>query len=126
MELDFKPLTAIRLDPLAINALVLLFGPAILELVQLETLVFETGDVRPDALSVMRLPILKGVTDRIRNQRDSILWRTVTFFNSVAHLLFDAVAAFLSVVEADQVAVWILAFYGAQRGRDLLSFSFGD
>ena len=29
------------------------------------------------------------------------------------NFLFDAVAAFPPVVEADQVTVWVLAFYGA-------------
>ena len=50
VKLHFKSLAAIRLDPLAINALVLLSGPGILDFVQLETLVLETGDVRPRAI----------------------------------------------------------------------------
>ena len=43
VELHFKSLAAIRVDPLAINALVLLSGPGVLYFLQLETLVFETG-----------------------------------------------------------------------------------
>ncbi len=42
------------------------------------------------------------------------------------NFLFDAVAAFPPVVEADQVAVWVLALYGAERGRDLLLLAVGD
>jgi hypothetical protein len=53
MKLHFKPLTATRLDPLAINALVLLFRPAILELVELETLVFEARDIRQGFVKVL-------------------------------------------------------------------------
>jgi hypothetical protein len=40
VELHFKSLAAIRVDPLAINALVLLSGPDVLDFLQLETLVF--------------------------------------------------------------------------------------
>ena len=78
VELHFEPLTAFRLDPLAVDALVLLFGPGILKFLQLKALVFQTFDVRPDTLSVVSLSVLKGIPDRIRNMRNSLLWRAVT------------------------------------------------
>src|SRR5229473_2838726 len=94
VELHFEPLAGIRLDPLAVDAFVLLFGPGILEFVQLEALVFQARDVRPDALSVASLTVLKGVPDRIRHSRDSFLWREVKLLHLVVDLLFDSVAAF--------------------------------
>ena len=67
VKLNFEPPTAIWLDPLAVDALVLLTGPVIPDFVQLKALAFETLDVRPDALSVASLPVLKGVPDRVRH-----------------------------------------------------------
>jgi hypothetical protein len=36
--------------------------------------------------------------------------------DTVVDLLFDAVVAFQAVLEADQVPVWVLTFYGPQCG----------
>src|SRR6516164_7833046 len=41
VELHFEPLTGILLDPLAVDALVLLLGPRVPELMQLKALVFQ-------------------------------------------------------------------------------------
>src|ERR1700689_2247217 len=46
--------------------------------------------------------------------------------DSSEDLLFDAVAAFEAVVEADEVAVGVLAFDGAHRGGDPVFLAFGD
>jgi hypothetical protein len=67
VELDFETLTGVRVDPLTVDSPVLIFGPEIPEFIQLKALLFETCDVSPDTLSVLRLPVLKGVPDRIRN-----------------------------------------------------------
>src|SRR5437588_291010 len=60
MELYFETLARRRLDPLAVDAFVLLTGPGILQFEHLEALVFHTSDVSPDALSVPSLTVLKG------------------------------------------------------------------
>ena len=65
VELDFDPLTALRLDPFAVDTLVLLVGPEILAYALLETFLFQTSDVSPDALSVAILGILKREPDRV-------------------------------------------------------------
>ena len=39
MKLDFEPLTAIRIDPLAVDSLVFVIGPVIRELFQLKALI---------------------------------------------------------------------------------------
>src|SRR6516165_5768257 len=67
MKLHFEPLAGIRLDPLAVDPLVFLTGPGILELVQLEAFTFQAFDVRPYSLSVASLAVLKGVADRVRH-----------------------------------------------------------
>jgi hypothetical protein len=67
VELHFEPLTAIRLDPLAVDALVLVTGPGVPEFVQLKALALQMSDVRPDALSIVDLSVLKGVPDRVRD-----------------------------------------------------------
>jgi hypothetical protein len=67
VKLHFETLTGVRIDPLAVDSPVLIFGPEIPEFTQLKALLFETSDVSPDTLSVLRLPVLKGVPDRIRN-----------------------------------------------------------
>ena len=66
MELHFEPLAGIRLDPLAVDALILVFRPGVLEFMQFKALAFQAFDVSSDTLSVVRLAILKGVTDRVR------------------------------------------------------------
>src|ERR1700691_2513249 len=65
MKLHLEPLAGVPLDPLAVDAFVLLTGPGILELMQLEAFTFQAFDVRPDTLSVASIAVLKGVTDRI-------------------------------------------------------------
>jgi hypothetical protein len=45
VKLHFEPLASIRLDPLAVDALVLVIGPGILELVQLKALILQTRDI---------------------------------------------------------------------------------
>jgi hypothetical protein len=67
VELHFETLAGIRIDPLAVDSPVLIFRPEIPEFVQLKALLFETSDVSPDTASVMSLPVLKGVPDRIGN-----------------------------------------------------------
>src|SRR3984893_6957317 len=126
MELHFEPLAGIRLDPLAVDALVLVTGPGILELVQLEALVLQTRDIGEDALSVAGLLVLKGISDRIRHMRDGLLRGEALLLDQFVDLLFDALAAFHAVLEADQVPVRILAFRGANCWRDLFSLPFGD
>ena len=73
MKLHFEPLAGIRLDPLAVESLVLVIRPGILDLVQLEALVLQPLDIRPDALSVASFLVLKGVTDRVRYLRNGLL-----------------------------------------------------
>src|ERR1035437_8969301 len=102
VKLHFESLAGIRLDPLAVDALVLLIGPGILKFVQLKALVFQTSQVSPDALSVAILPILKGVPYRVRHTRHGFLRREAELLHLVANLLFDAVTAFQAVLEADQ------------------------
>src|SRR5690242_8716287 len=101
VELHFEPLTTIRVDPLAVDALVLILGPRIPECVQLKTLFLQTLDIRPDALSVASFPVLKGVPDRIGHLRKSLLRGTAKVLDTSVDLFFDAVAAFQAVVEAD-------------------------
>ena len=48
VELNFESLAGIPVDPLTVEALVLVTGPGILELVQLEALFFQAADIRPD------------------------------------------------------------------------------
>jgi hypothetical protein len=115
VKLHFEPLAGSSLNPLAVDALVLLIAPGILELVQLKALILQALDIHPDALSVASLPVLKGVPDRVRHERNSLLRRAAEVLDSSVDLLFDAVAAFQAVLEADQVPVWTLAFRGAQR-----------
>jgi hypothetical protein len=67
MELHFETLAGVRVNPLAVDSPVLIFRPEIPEFIQLKALLFETSDVSPDTSSVLRLPVLKGVSDRIGN-----------------------------------------------------------
>ena len=67
VELHFETLAGIRVDPLAVDSPVLIFRPEIPKFIQLKALLFETSDVGPDTSSVLRLPVLKGVPDRIGN-----------------------------------------------------------
>src|SRR6266568_2060251 len=73
MELYFKPLAGILINPLAVDALVLLGGPGILEYVQLEALVLQARDISQNALSVAALPVLEGVSDGVRHKGYSVL-----------------------------------------------------
>src|SRR6266699_5103621 len=126
VKLHFEPLAGIGLGPLAVDALVLFIGPGILEFVQLEALVLQAFDIRPDALSVAGLPVLKGVPDHVMHKRNSFFWGALQQIDTVVDLLLDAVAAFQAVLEANQVAIWILTFDGAQRWRDLFLLPSGD
>src|SRR5882672_4511552 len=117
MELHFKPLTTFRLDPLTVYALVLLFRPGILKLMQFKALAFKAFDLCPYTLSIVSLTVLKGIPKHVRYIRDGFLWREIKLLNLVTNLLFDAVTAFPAVTEADQMAVWILAFHGTHRWR---------
>jgi hypothetical protein len=45
VKLHLESLAGIRLDPLAVDAFVLLTGPGILELVQLKALVLQARDI---------------------------------------------------------------------------------
>lgn len=101
VELDFEPLAGVPFDPLAVNSLVLLVRPGIPESLQFKALAFQSLDVYPDALRVVSRLILKGVTDRIRHARNSFLRRAPEQVYGVMNFLFDAVAAFSSIVEAD-------------------------
>src|SRR6266536_1263424 len=94
VELHFEELTGLWLDPLTVDALVVLTRPGILEFVQFKVLIFQAPHVRPDSLSVVRIPILEGIPDRVRNQRSGILRRAATFPNGAGNLFFDAVLAF--------------------------------
>jgi len=116
MKLHFEPLAGIWLDPLAVDALVFLTGPGILELVQLEAFTLQAFQIRPDTLSVASLALLKGVTDRVRHSRHGFFRGVGELLHLVADLFFDAVTVFEAVLEADEVAVRILAFDGAHRG----------
>jgi hypothetical protein len=107
VELDFEPLAGVPFDPLAVDSLVLLVRPGIPKSLQFKALTLQPLDVHPDAPRVVSRLILKGVTDRIRYTRNSFLRRAPEQVYGVMNLLFDAVAAFPSVVEADQVTVWI-------------------
>src|SRR6266567_2742791 len=118
VKLHLEPLAGTRLDPLAVDALVLLTGPGIFEFVQLKALILQTLDIRLDALRITGLSVLKGIPDRVRHKRNSLLRREVRLLHHSVDLLFDAVAAFQAVLEADQVPVWVLTFRRAQRRRD--------
>jgi hypothetical protein len=52
VKLHLEPLAGIRIGPLAVDALVLVIGPGILELVQLKALILETRDIGKNALGV--------------------------------------------------------------------------
>jgi hypothetical protein len=67
VELHLETLAGVRVDPLAVDSSVLIFRPEIPEFIQLKTLLFETSDVSPDTLSVLRLSVLKSIADRIGN-----------------------------------------------------------
>ena len=101
VKLYLEPLAGIRLDPLAVDALVLVMGPGILKCVQLKALFFQTSDVRPDALSVASLPVLEGVPDRVRYNRNGFFRRDAILITYIVNLLFEAVAAFQAVIESD-------------------------
>src|SRR6185437_14271495 len=83
-------------------------------------------NVRPNALSVVRLAILECIPYRVGDQRNGLIWSTILLLDTVRDFFLDAIAAFEAVIEADQVTVWILAFYGAERGRDHLPLAVGD
>src|SRR6202021_1861534 len=75
-------------------------------------------DIRLDAQSVASLPVLKGVTDRVRHKRNSLFRGAVRLLDGSVDLLFYTIATFQAVLKADQVPVWILTFRSAQRWRD--------
>ena len=77
-------------------------------------------------MSVVRLAILECIPYRVGDQRNGLIWSTILLLDTVRDFFLDAIAAFEAVIEADQVTVWVLAFYGAERGCDLLPLSFGD
>src|SRR5690349_10449544 len=66
MELHFKPLSTFRLDPLTVYALVLLFRPGILKLMQFKALAFKAFDLCPYTLSIVNLTVLKGIAKHVR------------------------------------------------------------
>src|SRR6476661_1280158 len=101
MELHFKPLTATWLDPLAVDSLVLLLGPEVLALDQLEATFLQSRNVIQDTLRVATLLVLERIPYSVRNKRNNLLRGTVLLFDFIADLFLDAVAAFPSVVEAD-------------------------
>ncbi len=101
-------------------------GPGILEFIQLKALIFQARDVRADTLSVPSLIVLKGVPDRIRNKRNSFSGERLDSFIVIVDFLFDAITVFQTVLETDQVPIWILTLRGAQRWRDLFLLSVCD
>ena len=67
MKLYFEPLASIWLDPMAVDSLVLVVGPVILELVQFKALISQACYVSADAPSIPGLFILKAVPNRVGN-----------------------------------------------------------
>ena len=95
MKLYLEPLAGAWLDPLAVDALVLVTGPGILELAtSFKALIFQTRDVCPDTLGVPDLIVLKGVPNRIRHKRNSFSGERLDSLIASADLLFNAITAF--------------------------------
>jgi len=77
-------------------------------------------------LGIASLLVLKGVPDRVRNKRNSLLRRATKVVDSSVDFFFDAVAAFAAALEADQVSVGILALDSSQGWRDLFALAVRD
>src|SRR5689334_22632246 len=101
MKLHFKPLAATWIDPLAVDSFVLLLGPEILALDQLEAAFLQSCNIVPDAPRVATLLVLERIPYSVRDKRNGLLWGTVLLFDSLGSLFLDAVAAFPPIVEAD-------------------------
>src|SRR5579875_3346107 len=126
MKLHLKALAGIRVNPLAVDPLVLFVTPEILEGNHLETVIFQTSDVGPGALRVAGFLVLERVADRVREIRKSFLRRTTILFNGFSDLFLGAVAVFQAMLEADQAAIGIAALYLMQRGGDLVLLPLSD
>src|SRR5689334_11586855 len=113
MELHFKPLAATRIDPLAVDTFVLLLGPEVLALDQPEATFLQSHNIVQDALGVATFLVLKRIPYSVRDKRNSLFWGTVLLFDPLSSLFLDAVAAFPTIVEADQMTVRILALDGS-------------
>src|SRR5215471_18728965 len=99
MELHFKPLTATWLDPLAVDSLVLLIGPEVLALDQLEATFLQSRNIIQDTLRVANLLVLECIPYSIRDNGNGLLWSTVLLFNPLGNLFLDAVAILQATIE---------------------------
>ena len=94
VKLHLEPLAAYWLNPLAVDALVLVIGPGVLACLHLETLPLQARSVRIDTLRIASILILEGKPNRVGNKRSSSLWRHSERFHVVIDFFFDAIVAF--------------------------------
>lgn len=127
MELDLEELRASGQPPPAVDPLVLLVGPCVAEVRALEPSLLKPSAISDYALGIASLLVLEGESDCVFDFRERFAICDIRTCTKVRfHLFVEAVFAFETVVEADQLAGRVGRLDAAHRGRDNVLFYFPD